>query len=542
MESESNQKAALAYVVLAGLTGIWIAWDALAFRLVTYSLWADYWEHSAALTEWMRNLAEPGNPHLASGDSSSRYIPVFLLLAGIGKGLGLDAVQLMGLSAILNYLLVAAGIYLFSRAYFRDPWAPLIAFLVLFTAWGVPWIWANLYHLRSFFMTASYPATFVFGMSLIAFWYALNFLRCRTSLLGGMLILLLLSALMFVSHALTGVFGIAGCCLLALTERDVPLSMRGLLIITMPAGMLLADLWPYFSVWDVVLNTSDAVDDRTWQSFQGFGAMLERVRSAEWWHMLYDPPQVIIGLGFALLGIPVCLWLILRRKQPFIWVGAAVMSAPYFANIFFQVALAHRFLFYVVFFLHLAIVWALLKLRDARQNGSAATRLGWAGAVVTLAALGVANVWLMVADFGGRHLNQQLEWVDKRQFLPAGATVVDVFTALTKDMPEDAIVIGNAKLTWPLPTFRGKAVSLPENHENSLVPDEAERIAAEQLFISDTASDAERLRIIREFGVTHALANNLNSAPGLMRWLRAKGQLLVAVERYEIYAVPQPAD
>jgi hypothetical protein len=74
------------------------------------------------------------------------------------------------------------------------------------------------------------------------------------------------------------------------------------------------------------------------------------------------------------------------------------------------------------------------------------------------------------------------------------------------------------------------------------VPDEAERIAAEQLFISDTASDAERLRIIREFGVTHALANNLNSAPGLMRWLRAKGQLLVAVERYEIYAVPQPAD
>ena len=75
---------------------------------------------------------------------------------------------------------------------------------------------------------------------MISFWYALRFLRCQTNLLGGMLILLLLSALMFVSHALTGVFGIAGCCLLALTERDVPLSMRGLLIVMLSAGALLA--------------------------------------------------------------------------------------------------------------------------------------------------------------------------------------------------------------------------------------------------------------------------------------------------------------
>jgi hypothetical protein len=356
-----------------------------------------------------------------------------------------------------------------------------------------------------------------------------------------MLILLLLSALMFVSHALTGVFGIAGCCLLAVTQRDVPLSIRGLLIAMMLAGALFAELWPYFSVWDVVLNTSDAVDDRTWQAFQGFGAMLERARSGEWWHMLYDPPQLVMGLGVALLGIPVCLWLLLSRQQPFIWLGAVGMSVPYFANIFFQVALAHRFLFYVVFFLHLAIIWAMLGLKQASRNATAA-RTGWGGAVAALAALGVANVWLMAADFGGRHLNQRLEWVDKRQFLPAGATVVDVFTELTANLPEDAVVIGNAKLTWPLPTFRGKVVSLPENHENSLVPDEAERIAAEQLFISDTASTSERLEIMREFGVTHALANNTNSAPQFMRWLRANGQLLAAVERYEIYVLPQSAD
>jgi hypothetical protein len=543
MQTESNQKAWLAYFAVASAIGVWLLWDAVGFRLVTYSLWADYWEHSAALTEWMRNLAAPGNPHLAGGDSSSRYIPSFLLFAAAGQAFGLNAVELMSINAVVNYLLVAVGIYLFSRAYFRDPWAPLILYVVLFAAWGVPWIWSNLYHLRSFFMVASYPSTFVFGLCLIAFWYSLRFLRCKTSLLGALGILLVLSALMFVSHALTGVFGIAGCCLLACTERDAPLSMRGLLLLAMPVGALLAEFWPYFSVWDVVLNKSDAIDDRTWQSFQGLGAMLARARSGEWWHILYDPQQLLVGLGVALVGVPISLWLAIKRQHSFIWLGALGMAVPYFGNIFYQIALAHRFLFYVVFFLHLAIVWAILELKatwqESRQQSRAAPLVttSWYGAIVTLVILGVANIWLLAADFQGRHLNQNLEWVNKRQYLPAGATVVDVFTELTAGLPENAVVIGNAKLTWPLPTFRGKAVSLPENHENSLVPDEAERIVAEKLFMDALTTDADRSRIIQEFGVSHVLVNSTNTPPELLRWLERNANPLAIVERYEIYTL-----
>jgi hypothetical protein len=533
----------IVFLTVAAAIGVWVLWDSAVYRLVTYSLWADYWEHSAALTEWMRDLANPGNPHLPDDSSSSRYIPTFLVYALIGKLIGLDAIELMSLNAVVNYLLFAIGIYLFAREYFADDWAPFVLLLVLFAGWGVPWIWSNLYQLRSFAMVGSYPSTFVFALSLIAFWYTLRFLRCETGVIAGMLLLTGFSGFMFISHALTGVFGIVGCGLLACTERDAPLSMRMLVMITMLCGALLAGLWPYFPVWDVVLNQSDRVDDRAWQSFQGIGAMLARARSGEWWHMLYDPRQLTIALGPALLGVPICIWLVLRWREIFIPAGAAIMAVPYFGNVFYQIALAHRFLFYVVFFLHLAIVWAVLQLKNrwfaARAAGEVPPSLGLTAAFTALAVAAFASlaVGLLAADYRGQHLNVDLEWVDKRRFLPAGATVVDVYTELSADLPDTAVVIGNAKLTWPLPTFRGKVVALPENHENSLVPDEAQRIDAERDFLDAATADARRDQIVSDYRVTHVLVNLADTSPALMRWLDARATQIANVERYAMYAL-----
>jgi hypothetical protein len=543
MTYNSSRLPLITYVSVAALIGAWLCWDSAVYRLITYSLWADYWEHAAALTEWMRNLGAPGNPHLAGGSSSSRYVPILWVLAAIGQATGLSAIDLMALGAVINYSLLAVAIYLFCKEYFQNEWAPVVAFLVLFMGWGVPWVWANLYQLRSFFMVASYPSTFVFALSLISFWYSLKFLRCKTGVLTGLFSLLFLSALMFVSHPLTGVFAIAGCCLLACTERDAPLSLRVMIIITMLAGALLADLWPYFSIWDVVLNKSEVVDDRTWQSFQGVGAMLDRARSGDWWHMLYDPRQLVVGLGFALIGLPILMWMLVKRKQPFILLGAALMAAPYFGNVFYQVALAHRFLFYLVFFMHLAIIWAVQAMlarwqqASATQKESPGLRAGVFATAALFGVVGIANVALLTADYRGQHLNQKLELIDKRQFLPTGMTVTDVYTRLTRDIPESAIVIGNPLLTWPLPTFRGKVVSLPENHENSLVPDEAERTAAERTFMSADATVAERIAIVNQYRVSHVLINPSKTEPELINWLEGSGQLIAEVGNFQMFVL-----
>ncbi len=528
------------FIVLAALTGAWLTWDSVSYRLVTYSMWADYWEHSAALHAWLQDLWNPGNPHLADDSSSARYIPLFFVLTVIGKPLGLNAIDLMAVSAVINYLLVIAGIYLFCSIYFRNPWAPAVAFLVLFTGWGIPWIWSNLYELRSFFMTASYPSTFVFGLSMLSFWLTLAFMRGRVGFfacIGGML---LLSALMFISHPLTGVFGISASCLLALTERDAPLGLRGLVIAAMLGGALLAGLWPFFPVWDVILASSDEVDDRTWQVFNGIAPMLERARSGAWWHMFFDTVQMPVSLGPALLGVPLALWLLLRRSYLFIPLGALLMTGPLVLNVFFQVALAHRFMLYVVFFLHLAIVWAILELfarwQTERRSGqrTPAVMLGtlFVQALVIIAV--IVHVGLLVGDYRGQHLKYTLQVIDKRASLPAGYDAPRLYRELTADIPDDAVVIGHRRLTWPLPTFRGKTVALPDNHENSLVADQFTRVTDVERFLAETASDAERQAIVQRYGVTHAVINTGETAPGLLAWLQANATLVVTVERYRM--------
>jgi hypothetical protein len=530
----------MAYMVLAGLIGAWLVWDAAAYRLVTYSMWADYWEHSAALKQWLANLVDPGNPHLESSGSSARYIPPYFLLALLGSVLGLDAIELMAISAVVNYILVAVGLYLFAMIYFRNPWAPVTAFVVLFACWGVPWIWSNLYELRSFFMTAAYPSTFVLGLSLISFWLTLSFMRGRVGFFMGLLGLLVLSAVMFLSHALTGVFAIAGCCLLALTDEDTPLGLRSLVTAVMLGGTLLAVVWPWFSVWDVILASSNSVDDRTWQNFGGFDAMLQRARSGAWMHMFFYPRQFVVALGPALIGAPLLFWLLLRRRWLFIPAGAVVMAAPLVINVFYQVALAHRFMLYLVFFLHLAIVWAVLELFDRRRAARLAHErhagIGAAVRAVQALAIGcvILHVGLLVGDYQGRHLKHTLELVDKRAALPPGYDVPRLYRELTENLPDTAVVIGDARLTWPVPTFRGKVVALPENHENSLVLDQFERADAVLRFIAPGTDAVERQAIAERYGATHALVDVREANAELLAWLSTRGVPVASVERYRM--------
>ena len=529
------------FLVLAGITGLWLLWDSLAYRLVTYALYADYWEHSAALTEWLRSLTDPGNPHVATAESSARYIPPYFVLAAAGGPLGLDAIDLMAASAIINYVLVTLGIYLFGTIYFRNPWAPGVLFVLLLAGWGVPWIWANLYELRSLFMTASYPATFVFGLALISFWLTLAFMRGLVGFFGGLGGLLLLSALMFVSHPLTGVFAIGGGCLLALTERDAAVSLRVLVILMLPAGALLAAAWPFFSVWDVILASSDELDDRTWQAFGGIDAMLERARSGAWYHMFFDPRQFLVALGPALLGLPLALWLLLRWRFLFIPLGALLMAGPLVLNVFFQVALAHRFLLYVVFFLHLALTWGILELFD-RWSDQRRTKRPTGGVLigvsivrVMVVLLAVFHVGLLAGDYRGAHLNNGLRLVDKRAALPFGYDVPRLYTELTAALPDDAVVIGDRWLTWPLPTFRGKTVALPPDHENSLVADQFERVDAVEAFLAAGTTAEERRGIAQRYGATHVLVNPRDSEAELLGWLRENAEPVSTAGWYQMF-------
>jgi len=517
------------YWLLAAALGVWVVWDALVFQLVTYSPHADYWEHTAVLTEWLRGLSDPANPHVLSEVGSSRYMPFFYVLTWFGILTGLDSVQLMGVAAVINYGLIIAGIYLFFREYMQHRYAPVLAFCVLFFAWGVSWNWSNLYQLRSFFYIAGYPSSFVFGLSLLSFWLTLRFLKGRVNEVAGSLLLLFLAALMFVCHPLTGVFGIAGCGLLALVETRSSLKLRGIVMAAMLFGALGAELWPYFSVWDVVLGRN-GIDETSWAHEDG--GIIERIRSGVWKHIFYNPALLLVIMGAGWLAVGAWGYLLLKRREPFIVLGGIAMLIPYFAHIFISVPLAHRFLLFAIFFFHMAAVRVLLDWLDASAKDG--RRLARVSVVAGLGLLGVFNVALLAGDFIGQHFTpKRLNFVDKFANIPGGGTVVDLYAELTAGVAAYDVVLTDGATGWPLPTVTGKVVSM--YHENPLVTDQFPRADAVAAFFTEGQRERVRKDILKQYEVAYVLARTGNVSPELLLWLDSIAEITAERGDYRMY-------
>ena len=525
------------YCVVCLCVGGWLAWDATSFGLVTFSPWADYWEHTAVLSEWLHNFSDPSNPHVNDPSLSSRFMPYFMALTFAGSLLGLDAVQLMSVSTLINFVLIAVGLYFFSRAYFRNYWAPLVAFIVIFTFWGAGWNWSNLYQLRSFFYVSAYPSTFVFGLSLVSFWVTMRLLhgQGQAPWLAG--VLMLLAILMFLCHPLTGVFGIVGCAVLALTEPTNLRNSRLLAIGALLVGMGLAEFWPYFSVWKLSLGLYGAGDEQ-WFSSAEIQNPLDRFASGDWKHIFYDPRLIAINLGVSLLGVPLLAWLALRRSHMFMVLGALLMLVPYTLHLFFEVPLAHRFLLFVVFYLQMAIVWGWLQLINTwnefpvRTGARPLLLLSLVAGAVIIA----GNIWMTSIEFDGRTLQTKtLRIVEKNTGLPGSGNTMVLYGKLLAPVPDDAVVLTTAKLGWPLPTVKGKVVSI--YHENPLLLDQGQRYQETGNFFYKPVTDLSRVETVQRYGVTHALVSDAdkNISPRVISWLGDYSRLVSQVGGYRMY-------
>ena len=533
--SVDTLRANTLYVLLASVFGVWLVWDAVFYGLVTYAPWSDYWEHAAVFSEWLGNFSNPSNPHVDDLSLSPRYMPWFWALTFFGLVFQFDAVELMSISAVFNYGLIVIGLHVFLKTYFRDPWAPLIGFIVIFMFWGVSWNWSNLYHLRSFFYIAGFPSTFVFGLSLISFSLVMRLLRRDGSVFMMAALLCMLSALMFLCHPLTGVFGIVGCALLGLTGSSESPSLRFITWFALLLGAAFAELWPFFSIWKVALGFYAAGTEQWLSSAETMGS-LERSLPGGLGHIFYNPRLVLTILGPAVVGLPLCVWLFMRREHMFIVMGAVCMAVPYLLQPFFKWPLADQFLLFVVTYFHLAIVWGILQIIDAWNSRP---RPGYArpllfGLLALFSVVLVANIIFLSMEFGGRALNpRNLEVVSRASALPEGMSVIDVYTQLTEPLTDDAIVLATPVVGWPLPAIKGKVVSI--YHENPMLLDQQERYVRTVEFFEDAQNESVRAELIRNYSVTHLLIKGQPLTPELHAWLNIHTKPLVDVGEYRMY-------
>lgn len=512
-------------MLLALTLFVWVSDDAFTTRIVTLSQGADYWEHAAALRALLDDVWQPTNPHLVSPASSPRFVPPFILSALLARACGLDALGAMGVASCLNMLLLFGGIFLFFRCYFRDPRASLYGLIVMFASWLDAWSFSNVYQLKIFFSVVSYPSTAALGLSLLGFALTLRALR-RAAGVPWLIAIVVCWAVVMITHPLTAMLGFTGAMLLALTEPGVRSLLRARVAGAILAGALLSLLWPYFSLLDVLRGGGHEQVSAIARELtgQGDGEPAGRL------HEFYRERALVRALGAALLGLPICLFLMVRRRHWFISLGAIAMLLPFIVNAYAPLPLGHRFILLAVFFLQTALVWLLLKLsRGAPEAWAFATvgYRGWlSGAVVAASLLGQLH-------FNVQAARGHIAYVERRM-RSEQSTNVRYARRVGELLDGKGVVLADARNSWPLPTFGPKVLVLL--HGNPLLTDEAQRNAAVASFFRPSSPDRVRLEVLERWGVTHVLARRA-AAQRIAGFLARYGHRQALPGGYVLYTV-----
>lgn len=506
------------YLTLGIPVWLFLSWAAFDFQASLYIFRNDYWEHSAVLNAWLADFLNPGNPHLATDAGSARYMPYYAVITLIAGMLDLDAIQAMSVAGITSITLFMIATPLFANRYFRDPRAGSVALIVFLCGWGFGLVFSNLYQMRGLLHVIAFPSFFVFSLTLFMLWLVLGILRSVNYRHTGIIALVLLVAVAFSSHPLTGAFSIACLILLSLLEPGVALARRVYVIAAILLGAILVELWPYFSTWKVVLGIEERGAPAAAEVVTGqVDSWIERGKLSTDYsrpvqlaldHPFYRISDVLAALGPAFFGIPVLVYFLAARRQLFIVAGAAAMLMPYLVNIVFPIPLGHRFLLFFVFFLHLALIWLLLftmgGAAKADQPGDRCRGI----AVGFLAFILVWNIGLTAAEMVKVLLVKHNRISSKAYTI---TSVVPLMRSIAEHIPEDAVVMAPLYLGWPLPTFSGKIVGAL--HSNPIVPDDRERRRNTKAFFSPKTTNTDRMSMIVQYDVTHILYNIMQVDP-----------------------------
>ncbi len=459
-----------------------VAWNGRQGALVELY---DFGEHVASIRELSENLFSPGNPLLASSEPTQRYTPYIFLLAVLVATTPAGVFEAVFLASVLSCAVFVAGVYLFSKDYFRKPYAPPYVLLTFLFLWGKPFGYSNEYSLRFFCYTAFYPSIVAFGCGLLTWYYVLRGMRQNRLYYCGAL---LIGMAAFVTHPLTGSFVLLGALLLVCTEsnnRARNLAMYG-------AGCALvlgaAIAWPYYPFLGAALDSTG----RAWYDFKEY---------------LYGM-HIFLKAGPALLGVVAVGYMAVRRRHSFIIAGFSLCFLIYVAGGVFDVYLLDRYLFFTVVFLHLAIAWCFCELDVLGLNGGAVgstvpsyrKTLKWLGVVLLC-----GGMFYQGAKLGFEQAGREINFT-QRPLVHSYKNPLATYQKMNAVLGPGDIVLSDPLTSWLIPAYTGAKIMVLY-HNNPMVSDNERRTRDVETFYDLNTEFEQRKKILAEYTVTHVLLN-----------------------------------
>lgn len=465
----------------------------------------DSWHHVAVLRELMAAPFSPSNPHIPTDEPSRYFTPVAVVAALIGRVLGLTPHQLFGYMGAVTCVGLVAGCWAFARRYYASPWAPLLLLLTLLFAWGAQMSHAGLHDYSTLLSSAAYPSTIALVLGLFCWALVLHILQSGRESYAALFGLAMLSAVIFLTHQLSGLIVLAGAGSLALFHADAGIRAKAGLLAAMALGCLATLAWPYFPIMDVVSSASDA----RWRSASeqanhvstmlvlmapSFAGLLgfRRADGGLRWELLC--PALLFGIGYVVLAIQ----------------GSAI---------------AHRFPPAIILYNQLGLVWLILAYA---QKTDRKPETKWAVAAAACILIAIAAV----TSGAGR-----LRDLDARA---SQGSMLAMAEAMAAHMPEGSIAFATEHVVFPLQSTGRRVVSIPR--PEPAAPSLEVRQAATDRFFDIATSRAERRALIARWGATHAVFSTVDLDPEVVRELRLLGPSIRLSHGAEIVAIDRSRD
>ena len=238
-----------------------------------------------------------------------------------------------------------------------------------------------------------------------------------------------------------------------------------------------------------------------------FGSMALKA----WVPSNFYSPHVIYRIGPVLLGIPIVFNYFVRKEYKFVYYGFASCFLIYIISGIMKIPLGERYIFFLLFFLHLAIarelrVRNLLSLTTIKQilcsNNMTKKKLINISLVLILFSSIAFNIgWSYVGNFADKEDDK----IIVHEYRAYDHVDFNKHNFLKEKVGRYEVVLSDKTTSWLIPAYSGKAVCII--HENPLIPDCYERLDnVESFFDANTTSEA-RLEILKKYNVSYILLN-----------------------------------
>ncbi len=450
----------------------------LAFSLE--GLWVeDFWEHSAAVSEFMRHPLNPSHPQLKLNAPHTFLNPYTFVVALTASTFGMTAITTLSIFGVLNFCLFCWGLFAFISIFCsgKNDTSKVSFYALLFVLflWGdQPWPYSGFFSYQIFFFNLPYPSTFIGGLSLLALGLAG---KGQTTLKPlQWLALTFVISLCLLTHPLTAQFLVLGFIAQALFASHDTVIRLIMLAAACIAAVALASLWPFYPFLELLQGAASVYDLSNGTMYYHF---IERV-----W------PFIVLS--------PLIAWAMFQKQQRVLLFIFCSTIAVYLFGLYTHKYSYGRIISYTILVAQVCCAIVAVRLESSFERLHARALLAYQALFLcvlvggSLGALHTATTRLLTAANSirlERPIFNQVTYKD--------------YVFLNGDIPRGATVFANLEASWLLPTFGAKVIAA--QHPLAFVRDADQRQRDLELFFADGTAATKRLDLLKKYDADYLL-------------------------------------